>query len=358
MKFITVVGTRPEIIKMDPIFWEMKNRGLNHEIWLVGQHTSLASQTLDSLNLVVARCLPIERSGVTVGHLVADVLTAIVPAFQSEVRPITVIVQGDTTTGLAAAMAARFLGLDVAHIEAGLRTGDLTSPFPEEANRRIITTIASLHFAPTMEARRNLLRENIVESTVYVVGNTGIDTLMGELGRHPNAFAVPNKIVVTAHRRENWGVGIANIAEAIRRCLSKTPELSFVIYSHANPEVRSQWEAELGNVSSVSIVGPVGYPEMVDAIRTAALVLSDSGGIQEECVTLSVPIGVLRTETERPELLQFPENALLGTEVAAILDFVERSTLDVFSERPLRTVYGSGDSAQRIGSVLQNWSSQ
>lgn len=356
MKFVFIVGTRPEIIKMDPVIRELKNRELVHEVWLTGQHTSLATQTLDALNALVDVTIAIERTGETVSHLMNDVLAALVPALNAESEPVTVVVQGDTTTGLGAAMAARFLGYEVVHIEAGLRTGVLTAPFPEEANRRIISTIASLHFAPTHEAGENLFRENVPADTVHVVGNTGIDTLLSEIQTKPKVLPVPNRVVVTAHRRENWGSGIANIAEAIRRCAAMSPELSFLVYSHANPDVRSQWDRELGLEKAVSIMDPVGYPEMVNVIRSAAVVLSDSGGIQEECVTLSVPIGVLRSETERPEVLQFPENGMVGTDVAAIVDFVQRSSLDMFEDRQIRSVYGSGDAAHRIAEILFEWS--
>ena len=358
MKFIIVVGTRPEIIKMNPVIQAMEKSGLAHDVWLVGQHTSLATQTLESLNSVVGTTLTIERTGDTISHLLTDVLTTITPALESEPGPVTVVVQGDTTTGLGAALAARFLGHDVVHIEAGLRTGDVSAPFPEESNRRIISTIASLHFAPTHEARENLRQESISAETIHVVGNTGIDTLIAEVQGKHEALPVPHRVVVTAHRRENWGEGIANIAEAIRRCAAMTPELSFHVYSHANPDVRAQWNHELGSETAVSIMDPVGYTEMVDAIRTAAVVLSDSGGIQEECVTLSVPIGVLRNETERPEVLVFAENALVGTSVSEIVNFVQRSTLHEFEERPIRSVYGRGDAADQISVILHEWSSQ
>jgi UDP-N-acetylglucosamine 2-epimerase len=275
--------------------------------------------------------------------------------------PRGVIVQGDTTSTLAAAQAAFFAGVPVAHVEAGLRTHDLSDPFPEEMNRVLTAQLARWHFAPTAGAALNLAREGVPGETVHVVGNTVVDAARQGVARLPAATPPEGRrLLVTAHRRENWGAGLARIAHAVARLVAAHDDLSVLWPLHGNPAVagavRSALSAASPAVSArLQLVAPLDYPSLLQHLRQATLVLTDSGGLQEECAALSVPVAVLRASTERPELIDSGGGVLLGTDEDRIVDVTTRLLADPAALTRMRGAsnpFGDGRAAERIAAVL------
>jgi UDP-N-acetylglucosamine 2-epimerase (non-hydrolysing) len=290
-----------------------------------------------------------------------------------QVKPDTVVVQGDTTTAFATALAAFYEGIEVAHVEAGLRTGDLRAPFPEEANRALVGRLASYHFAPTETARRNLLAENVPTDRIWVTGNTVIDALLmvhHTVGRysadhwsgifgtelHERITNLSRRLVlVTGHRRENFGQGFRDLCRAIRRLAQRHDEWDFVYPVHLNPNVRGPAFEILGGLKNVVLIEPLDYALFVWLMGQADLILTDSGGIQEEAPSLGVPVLVMRSVTERPEAVEAGTVRLVGTDSRRIVDGVEELlTNRVVYERMARAInpYGDGHAARRIVSLL------
>ena len=353
IKICLIFGTRPEAIKMAPVFMALSKQPEFHVKTVVtAQHREMLDQVLELFGWRPDDDLNIMTPGQTLAEVTSRVLERLTPILQTE-RPDLILVHGDTATTFAASLAAFYLKIPVAHIEAGLRTGDPRQPYPEEMNRILTGHIAELHFAPTAQARANLLRENIQSSRILVTGNTVIDALQyckGLLPKDQNDS--PDRwILVTAHRRENWGQPLENMIIAFKRILEAYPEVHFLIPMHRNPVVREIFRHGLGNEPRVRLVEPFDYREMVAAMSQAYLVITDSGGIQEEAPSLGKPVLVLRDKTERPEAVVAGTVKLVGTDPERIWAAAEILLSDSKAYQRMAQAlnpYGDGLAAKRI----------
>ncbi|MEV0899749.1 UDP-N-acetylglucosamine 2-epimerase (non-hydrolyzing) [Actinoplanes sp. NPDC049802] len=355
-----VGGTRPEAVKLAPVALAMREAGLLTPVLLAsGQHPTMVTQALAAFGLEPDITLSVERS--TGGQ--AELLTAMIRELDElwSVRtPAAVIVQGDTTTSLAGALAAFWRRIPVVHLEAGLRSGDLGSPFPEEGNRRLVAQVTALHLAPTPLAAMNLLDERIPAGDVLITGNTVVDATLAVAGRRlpfenpavaaARAAGTNRLILVTAHRRESWGEPLDRILAAVRELVARYDDIDVILPSHPNPAVRSQVDAALAGVERVTVTGPLPYPDLSRLLSEAYLVLTDSGGIQEEAPSFGVPALVLREVTERVESLHAgcaklvgSDTALIVSEASALLDSRVRRDSMTAGGNP----YGDGLAARR-----------
>ncbi len=360
MKILSVIGTRPEAIKMAPVlrFLATTYPEVTSIVCVTAQHRQMLDQVLSLFDITPDFDLDLMRPDQSLARLTADALTGLDRVFD-QTRPDWVLAQGDTTTAMVAALAAFYRQIPVGHVEAGLRTGNLLNPFPEEVNRRLADTISSLHFAPTPLARQNLLREGRSDSTIIVTGNTVIDALLDVASRpfdwqqSPLASVSRNLpiLLVTTHRRESFGQPLISICHALRSLASRYPELQIVCPVHPNPNVRLTLESELANIPSIHLLPPLDYLPLVHLMKAATLILTDSGGIQEEAPSLHVPVLVLRDFTERIEAVQSGAARLVGTNsdqiialTSSLLDHPERRREMILSTNP----YGDGLASQRI----------
>lgn len=369
VKALLVFGTRPEAIKMAPVVKELERRAqtssVSYSVCVTAQHRQMLDQVLTIFDIEPDSDLNLMTKSQSPVQVAAATLTELTKVMEAE-RPDWVVVQGDTTTVAAASLAAYYFGTKVAHVEAGLRTHDKWQPFPEEINRRIAGTVADVHFAPTPTARSNLLREGVAEESIVVTGNTSIDALrlitampspssVDELVG-PTKSAVGRLIVVTAHRRENFGVPLENICSAIRVLSHEYPDVQIVYPVHMNPEVKVPVTRLLSGLRNVILTDPMDYASMVHLMNASYLILTDSGGIQEEAPGLGKPVIVLREVTERPEGVEAGVAKLVGTNAERILSEV-RTLLDDESvyQKMARAVnpYGDGHAAERIVDELQ-----
>ena len=373
--FLLCMGTRPEIIKMAPVYHELTRRGAAVALLHTGQHKDLAEPMYDFFDMRPDYSLHLNRSADTLEHLSALLIEKIGQVIVSTL-PRAVLVHGDTTSALMAAMAAFYQKIKVAHVEAGLRSHNAYDPFPEEKNRELIARIARWHFAPTAQAAANLQREGIAERAIHVVGNTVIDAVaMGQKRLAENAdFAkTPNGlpaehlhgrrvILVTAHRRENWDGPLLSVAKAVLAIVHEHPDVVVVWPVHANPSVKKTVHSVLGKLPPslahrVFLIHPLPYPAMLDLLSKSWLVMTDSGGIQEEAVGLHVPILVLRETTERPELIDVGAGRLVGTNHEAIIKEVRglsHNAHDYQRMRSVRNPFGDGTAARQIVDALLN----
>jgi len=355
-----VVGTRPEVVKMAPLVARLREVGPGVKVRVVstGQHRGLLDRALADFGIAADLDLGLMRGGQGLADLTARALVALAGAFEAD-RPDLVLAQGDTTSVMATALACHYNRIPFGHVEAGLRTGRRYLPFPEEMNRALTSRMAEVHFAPTAEARANLLREGIDPGSIHVTGNTVIDALLLMAGRATPLPVRPTTerfLLVTAHRRENWGGPLRRVCEALRSVVARNPDLSLVFPVHPNPEVRRVADECLGGLDRVHLIGPVGYPEFVALMKASYLIVTDSGGVQEEAPSLGKPVLVLRGETERPEAVEAGTALLVGTDGGAILASVERLLGDPEAYRTFaRTVnpYGDGRASGRIVEVLR-----
>lgn len=364
-----VFGTRPEAIKLFPVIYRLREHtSLRISVLVTGQHRAMLDQVLTIADINPDLDLNIMVPNQTLDGLTARLLVGIGEAFDA-VRPDVVIVQGDTTSAMVASLAAFYRKIPVAHVEAGLRTGNNYSPWPEEINRRIISTIASLHFAPTKSAAENLTRENVDPVGIHVTGNTGIDALLltkrridslaaltGGIRNVIAPFHTQRIVLVTAHRRENFDVGLANIAQAITT-LSRRDDVVIVFPVHPNPRVRQVMDSTLRGTNKIVLLDPLEYVPFVYLMSAATLILTDSGGIQEEAPSLGKPVLVLRDTTERPEAIEAGTAKLVGTDAKAIVGEAERLLDDPqHYELMSRAVnpYGDGRASERIASVIND----
>ncbi len=359
---MVVVGTRPEVIKLAPLVIRLREvEGLSVRLVSTGQHRELLDQALCEFGLVADVDLDLMRPNQTLADSTARALTALDRAMVSE-RPSLVLAQGDTTTVLASALASYYRQVPFGHVEAGLRTGQPYRPFPEEKNREVVARLASLHFAPTLRSRDNLLREAIDPASVHVTGNTGIDALRWVVEQSarvepPSSNSARRTILVTAHRRENLGAPLESICDAVVDLVAKYLDLRVVFPVHPNPSVRSMVDARLGRVDRVDLVAPVGYRAFVELMRASFLILTDSGGVQEEGPSLGVPVLVLRDETERPEAVIAGSVQLVGPNRDRIVKAVEVLWNDPAAYRRASTAvnpYGDGFASERIIRVIAN----
>jgi len=370
-KVMMVFGTRPEAIKMAPLARVLRNwPGITLNICSTGQHREMLKQVLDSFELTVDEDLQVMTQGQTLNGLSEQLLVHLDKAYE-RVQPHIVLVHGDTTTSFIAALAAFNRQLPIGHVEAGLRTGNLRAPWPEEANRHLTAVIADLHFPPTTKAEDNLLREGVLKANIEVTGNTVIDALVWMRNHqqqtqwHPavdSPLAVLDEtrrmVLITGHRRENFGGGFRNICLALATLAERYPDVQFVYPVHLNPQVQNAVYSVLSNKPNIYLVAPQDYQHFVWLMDRAHFILTDSGGIQEEAPAIGKPLLVLRDVTERPSVLEGGTVLLVGTDTDRI---VKESSLllddDATFQRMSRihSPYGDGHASERIANRLCTW---
>ena len=356
-----VVGTRPEAIKMAPVVAAVRaHNQLQPLVIATAQHREMLSQAFDVFGIVPDVDLGLMQNGQNLGVFTARAMQALTDAF-IEHRPDFLLVQGDTSTVTAASLAAFYQGIPIGHVEAGLRSFDLSSPFPEEVNRRIATCTAAIHFAPTHDARNNLVAEGIPEDDIFVTGNTVVDALHMIPPR--NEFTSPQLqhvdwrrpvILTTVHRRESQGERLVDICDALREIVAER-DVQVVFPVHLNPAVHNVVHARLAGNSNIHLVEPLSYSDLLEVMRRSTLVLSDSGGIQEEVPSFRKPILILRECTERPEVVDAGFGRLVGTSREAISEWTMRLLDDeVFRARMTSGAnpFGDGNAAKRIAAVV------
>ncbi|MEN3184778.1 MAG: UDP-N-acetylglucosamine 2-epimerase (non-hydrolyzing) [Atribacterota bacterium] len=357
-----VLGTRPEIVKLAPLIHALR-REEAFTPWVVhtGQHREMAEAFFEVFCVTPRYDLGVMVKRQSLFYLTSRILEGLEKVF-AEDRPDLVVVQGDTTSAFCGALAALYFQIPCAHVEAGLRSFHKYSPFPEEMNRVLIGHIVDLHFAPTPRARENLLREGIPEKRIFVTGNTVVDALFRILAAHPS-FTHPvlrreaqdgTILTVTAHRRENWGEGIAEVARAIRRIATERRDVKVFFPLHPNPSVRDTVVPLLSGLPRVFLLDALPYPDFVRLLSQSRVVVSDSGGVQEEAVALGIPVVVTRDTTERPEVLESGLGVLSGCNEEAIVREV-LVLLERPREREQKFVFGDGKAAERIVQVLRSF---
>ncbi len=358
----SVVGTRPEAIKMAPVIKELQtHRQIKSIVCSTAQHREMLDQVLDLFHIRPTIDLDLMRANQSLNQITSNILTAMENAF-TEYQPDWVLVQGDTTTVMATALAAYYHRIKVGHVEAGLRTHNKFEPFPEEINRRITDVIADLYLAPTKAAQENLLLENIDASRIHVTGNTVIDALFQVLKqpydlkeRLPQIPWEKKIILLTAHRRENFGQPLESIFKAVVLLCEKYKDLHFIYPVHPNPNVKNKAASTFDQNSSVTLCEPLDYISLVHVMQSSYLVLTDSGGLQEEAPSLGKPVLVLRNTTERPEAVEAGTAKLVGWNHDKIVEEVERLLQDETSYQRMASAknpYGDGKAAERIVKTL------
>jgi UDP-N-acetylglucosamine 2-epimerase (non-hydrolysing) len=361
---MTVYGTRPEAIKVAPVIRALElASGMEPVTLVTGQHREMLDQVNDIFGICPDHDLDIFSHGQDLAQIMARVLDRLDPVLEAE-QPDAVIVQGDTTTSTAAALAAFYRRIPVVHLEAGLRSGDLQSPFPEEANRKLTSQIAQLHLAPTPRSRDNLLRDGIDASDVVVTGNTVIDALLATADNEVPftdplleklSDAEDSVLLVTTHRRENWGDAMHSVGRALARLADDFPDYRIVLPAHRNPVVREAVLPHLTGYENVVVTEPLAYGEFTRLLSTARIVLTDSGGVQEEAPSVGKPVLVMRENTERPEALDAGTVKLVGTDEDRIVDEVSRLILEPSAYKAMANAvnpYGDGHAAQRTVAAL------
>ncbi|MEE3327886.1 MAG: UDP-N-acetylglucosamine 2-epimerase (non-hydrolyzing) [Myxococcota bacterium] len=369
------MGTRPEAIKLAPVIHALSQaEDFQPVVVATGQHEGMLASVVSRFNLPIDHQLDVMRPDQTLSGLTARLLDAIDPVLEAESPDIT-LVQGDTTSVLAGALASFYRGIPVGHVEAGLRTGQMMAPFPEEANRLLATRLSHLHFAPTQRAQDQLLEEHVDPATVFITGNTVIDALKMELARQsqesedksvraqledqlgPNWNAHPF-VLITGHRRESFGPGFEEICGAIAELAGRYPHLRFIYPVHLNPNVREPVQRILSGVENVRLIEPTPYGPFVALLNACHLILTDSGGVQEEAPSLGKPVLVMRETTERPEGIEAGTVRLVGTSQERIVDEVSRliSDQDAYLEMAeAANPYGDGKASDRILEALRDF---
>jgi UDP-N-acetylglucosamine 2-epimerase (non-hydrolysing) len=354
MKALSIVGTRPEAIKMAPVIKRMAEfPAIDQVIVATSQHREMLGQALGIFGIAPTHDLDLMQANQTLGGFTGRCFTALDPILERE-KPDVVIAQGDTATVLVASILSFYRRTPFFHVEAGLRTFDFSQPFPEEFNRVVASTVAELHFAPTASARANLLREGVAEERILVTGNTVIDALLETAGRVAGADSGADgrrTILVTAHRRENFGEPIRRICEAVRRLLETHEDIAVVWPVHPNPNVADVITGAFAEHPRVRLSAPFDYEQFVAHLKSAFLVLTDSGGVQEEAPALGKPVLVLREDTERPEAVEHGCAALVGTDVERIVSRATRLLADPAAYDAMAigySPYGDGHAAERI----------
>lgn len=363
----TVIGTRPEAIKLASVVHELDRRAdvFEQTVVATGQHRELLDQMLDTFGIVPDVDLDLMEADQTLAGFAARSLSTLAELFE-ELRPHAVLVQGDTTTVMTAALAAFYRNALVGHIEAGLRSFDRRNPFPEELNRRLAGCLADLHFAPTLGAGDNLIREGVRPDAIVLTGNTAIDALrlvaddrpFSNPGLEAVRFEDRRVLLVTAHRRESHGPPLRSICRALAELAARfAGDVELVFPVHPNPRVRSLVEDELGGIDGIHLLDPLDYPDLLYVLRRCFLVLTDSGGLQEEAPSYGKPVLVLRDVTERPELLEAKLGRLVGTTSERIVDETTRLLTDEHAYLALTGApnpFGDGRAAVRIVDALQD----
>lgn len=371
-KIMLAFGTRPEAIKMAPLYHGLKQGGFNVSICVTAQHREMLDQVLDIFSISPDIDMNLMKSG----QDLTDVTTAVLKGMKAVIRarkPDVVLVHGDTTTAMAVALACFYKGIDVGHVEAGLRTYNIHSPFPEEFNRQTIGKIARWHFCPTQKSADNLIQESVKKDRVFITGNTVIDALfyaLNEIKKSPDKLSDVNAVLnqhikfdwqqqkyvlITAHRRENFGKGIIEICQAIKELSKKFPDLQFIYPVHPNPNIKNVVEEHLTSIPNIHLLTPLSYQYFTWLMKHAYIILTDSGGIQEEAPSLGVPVLVMRSETERPEALEAKTCQLVGSKheiiVKNVSEIIENPLLYEQMSRA-HNPYGDGTAVKKIINVL------
>lgn len=367
IKPLLIFGTRPEAIKMAPVVLACQQVSeLDPIICLTGQHRQMLDQVNGYFGIEAHEDLQVMAADQSLCGLTLKCLEGIDRVLQ-HYKPDCVVAQGDTTTVMASAMAAFYRRIPFIHVEAGLRTGNLYAPWPEEYNRRVVGVSADVHCCPTGESRQNLLREHVNDRTIHVTGNTVIDALLFTVAAERENAAQWNDrysdlgdrpvVLITGHRRENFGDGMRLVCESIRQLATLFPETEFVYPVHLNPNVRQPVHEILSNLHNIHLIEPLPYPEFVWLMDRSHVILTDSGGVQEEAPSLRKPILVMRETTERPEALAAGAVELVGTSPERIVTGVSRLLTDEveYARRQIATnPYGDGKASQRIASLIQS----
>ncbi len=362
MKTVMLVfGTRPEAIKMCPLVNELKSReSIKTVVCVTGQHRQMLDMVLDAFNVKPDYDLSIMKEKQTLFDITSNILLSIKSVLE-EVKPDVVLVHGDTSTTFVTALACFYMQIPVGHVEAGLRTYNIYSPYPEEFNRQAVSIISKHNFAPTELSKNNLIKEGKEESSIYVTGNTAIDALKTTVRddyTHPELeWAKGSRlIVITAHRRENLGGPMHNIFRAIRRIIDENPDIKAIYPIHMNPVVRNAAEAELGDCDRIHIIEPLDVLDFHNFLARCYLILTDSGGVQEEAPSLGKPVLVMRDTTERPEGIEAGTLKLVGTEEETIYEnfkelLTNKEAYDKMSKAS--NPYGDGFACKRIADILE-----
>lgn len=363
-RVLVAFGTRPEAIKMAPVVRRLREHGgFDVTVLVTGQHREMLEQVLRAFSIEPDVDLDVMLPRQSLDGLTTRVLERVGPSLD-ELAPDAVLVQGDTTTTFVTALAAYYRKIPVGHVEAGLRTDDIYSPFPEEMNRRLCSSLATWHFAPTGHAEQRLLRDGVARDRLWMTGNTVVDALQESLelpfefepGPVLDAINSRRRIVLmTCHRRENWGEPVRNVCKAARRLVESNEDTHVLFSVHLNPEVQGTAREILGDVPRVDLLSPVEYLPFINIMKASTLILSDSGGMQEEAPSLGVPLLVLRTCTERPEAVQSGTVRLVGTDTDAV--FGEASLLlddaaEYATMAHAANPFGDGHAAERIAEIL------
>ena len=383
-KILIVFGTRPEAIKMAPLVKEFQkfSEYFDLKVCVTAQHREMLDQVLELFQIVPDFDLNIMKSKQDLYDVTSNILLGMRPVL-SDFKPDFVFVHGDTSTTFAAALASFYQQICIAHIEAGLRTGSIYSPWPEEANRQLTTRICNYHFAPTLTSKKNLVRENVDESSIFVTGNTVIDALFLGLnkiknnqhleeeiisrinGCLPTTFQLPiiveklnqKIILVTGHRRENHGLGFVNICKALKQLAENNPKVNIIYPVHLNPNVKQPVQEYLNGIANIHLIKPLQYEQFIYLMDKSSFIITDSGGIQEEAPALGKPVLVLRDTTERPEAIEAGTVKLVGTDVDEIISSAQ-SLLDddvIYQQMSQsHNPYGDGKSSKRIVKYLIN----
>lgn len=365
LQVLSIFGTRPEAVKMAPVVQALQQEPrIEASVCVTAQHREMLDQVLQLFEIRPDFDLNLMRPDQSLAELTAAVFTQLEPVLQ-EVTPDWILVQGDTTTVMATALLAYYRQIKVGHVEAGLRTFDKWAPFPEEINRRVAGVVADLHFAPTAWARDNLRSEGVADEIIHVTGNTVIDALQSIVSKPfnvqqllPDIAADRRVILFTAHRRENFGRPLQNIFQALLQIAQRFPDTVIVYPVHLNPNVREPARQMLGGVENIFLLDPLDYLPMVHLMQRAELILTDSGGIQEEAPALGVPVLVLRDKTERPEAIEAGTARLVGTDSKVIVAEATRLLQDQEAYAAMARAtnpFGDGHAAERIvAAILDN----
>jgi UDP-N-acetylglucosamine 2-epimerase (non-hydrolysing) len=363
IRICIILGTRPEAIKLAPVIQQFRRSPIfNTQVVLTGQHKEMVQQVMQLFDLTADHDLDIMQHQQTLTDITCRSLRGLETLFQ-QIQPQMVLVQGDTTTAFAAAIAAFYQKIPVGHVEAGLRTDDLYNPYPEEANRRLISQVTQLHFAPTKLSVEHLKRSGVV-GDIHHTGNTVIDALLSTAARRP-ACPIPNldwsqyrTLLATVHRRENWGEPLKDIAQSFLQILDKFPDTALLLPLHRNPTVREPLKEMLDSHPRVFLTEPLDYAELVGAIQRCYLLLTDSGGLQEEAPSLGKPVLVLRETTERPEAIAAGTAQLVGTNPEQVVTAATQLLSDPAAYERMATAvnpFGDGHAAERILTIVENY---
>jgi UDP-N-acetylglucosamine 2-epimerase (non-hydrolysing) len=368
MRFAVIIGTRPEAIKLLPLILLMKKNKVEVSVISTGQHREMLQQVFDWFEVQPDFDFSIMKERQSLNSISSSILEKL-DVLLDELKPDCLIVQGDTSTAFSSALAAFYKKIKIAHIEAGLRTWNKNSPWPEEMNRVLISKLADFHFSPTEWSCQNLLKENIDRSTIFLTGNTVIDALfftLQKLKSAPSVSDVINElftniktdqkiILITGHRRENWGSGFENICESIKQLAYQNTDCIFIYPVHLNPNVKVIVHEKLSGIKNILLIDPLSYPEFISLIHRSYLIMTDSGGVQEEAPSLGKPVILMRDTTERPEGIEAGNVLMVGSSTsnitAAVTQLLRDKELYTHMSQ-LSNPYGDGKTSERILAIL------